>query len=53
MYAKIKDFNKNMNTICYSLCSMAERQDERNMMALGATKPDIFQIELIKKVYGS
>ena len=31
---------------------MAERQDEKFQMAFGLKKPDIYQRELVKKIYG-
>jgi hypothetical protein len=35
MFEKIQNFEKNAKNICYSLVSMAERQDERIEIALG------------------
>lgn len=39
---KIKNFEKKTNNISYSLCSMAQRQDERTKMILGQQKADEF-----------
>ena len=48
---KIKSFEKKSNNICYSLCSMAERQDQRLKMVVGDTEMDDYQKKLLMKLF--
>lgn len=48
---KIKSFEKKTNNICYSLCSMAERQDDRLKMVVGDTDLDEYQKRLLIKLF--
>ena len=51
MFEKIQKFEQSTNSICYSLCSMAQRQDERVEVAFDSVETDKFQKMLIRKVY--
>ena len=48
---KIKQFEKKTNNICYSLASMAERQDERLKMSVGDKELDDYQKKLLMKLF--
>lgn len=40
MFSKIVGFKKRMDDIQYTVCSLAERQDEKWEMVNGINKPD-------------
>ena len=51
LFKKIEELDFHASTIGYSLCSMANRQDERMEMAFGVTQIDTYQKQLLKKLY--
>ena len=53
LFKKLKNLSSHAQGICASICSMAERQDERYKMVFGLTEPDEYQESILRSVYSN
>jgi hypothetical protein len=52
LFSKIRDLGQTSKNIGYSICSLADRQDQKFKLSLGIKKPDQFQDHLVRELWG-